>query len=329
MPCFVHRTSRREVPATMRSYTYAELDLRFQSAQLAQLRQLNQHLWQQQHEEQRQRHLSDVLLAAAQGAERVHRTLAVDPFAAGVLALQWLQATGWIHSGLFSDFARKERWEHSRGIFQMARDGLYRDGSAAALAELYLRVSDREGFLHETFRGDPEPTMRRLHHDSATARDKHRRALRTLGIALGATTLVLGVGFLASVALAEDGSGLPGFVLVGIAAFSLIGGIGYWFVDQAAKASKALAARLAYLQPLAHEWGALANDERGFAMLDRVRRGHPFLLTVPDAPPPSSSTVLERQTVERQTVVGRCRYCGNLTPVDLKRCKLCGADNPF
>lgn len=36
-------------------------------------------------------------------------------------------------------------------------------------------------------------------------------------------------------------------------------------------------------------------------------------------------TGVRRHTIERQVVVVRCKYCGKLTPVDLERCKNCGA----
>lgn len=36
-------------------------------------------------------------------------------------------------------------------------------------------------------------------------------------------------------------------------------------------------------------------------------------------------TGTRRHTIERQVVVVRCKYCGKLTPVDLERCKSCGA----
>lgn len=38
-----------------------------------------------------------------------------------------------------------------------------------------------------------------------------------------------------------------------------------------------------------------------------------------------SPTGVRRHTIERQVVVVRCKYCGKLTPVDLEKCKSCGA----
>lgn len=34
---------------------------------------------------------------------------------------------------------------------------------------------------------------------------------------------------------------------------------------------------------------------------------------------------VRKHTIERQVVVVRCKYCGKLTPVDLEKCKNCGA----
>lgn len=36
-------------------------------------------------------------------------------------------------------------------------------------------------------------------------------------------------------------------------------------------------------------------------------------------------TGVRRHTIERQVVVVRCKFCQKLTPVDLERCKNCGA----
>lgn len=39
---------------------------------------------------------------------------------------------------------------------------------------------------------------------------------------------------------------------------------------------------------------------------------------------PEVQRIIER-TIERQVVVTRCKFCHELTPVDLERCKSCGA----
>jgi hypothetical protein len=43
----------------------------------------------------------------------------------------------------------------------------------------------------------------------------------------------------------------------------------------------------------------------------------------PAAPPPPQQQV--QHTVERQVVVTRCKFCGQLTPVDFQVCQHCGA----
>ena len=42
-------------------------------------------------------------------------------------------------------------------------------------------------------------------------------------------------------------------------------------------------------------------------------------------PRQASPVVVHERVVERQVVVTRCRYCKELTPVDLGECKSCGA----
>lgn len=47
----------------------------------------------------------------------------------------------------------------------------------------------------------------------------------------------------------------------------------------------------------------------------------PVSVAVASAP----QVVVQREVIERQVIVMRCAHCGELTPVDLSRCKNCGA----
>ena len=45
-----------------------------------------------------------------------------------------------------------------------------------------------------------------------------------------------------------------------------------------------------------------------------------------DAPAPRPDTVIVKEKViERQVMVTRCKFCGQITPVDLNNCEKCGA----
>ena len=52
----------------------------------------------------------------------------------------------------------------------------------------------------------------------------------------------------------------------------------------------------------------------------------PVAVVAQPYPYPVQST---HSLVERQVMVARCRYCGNVTPADYSQCTYCGAQDPF
>ena len=71
---------------------------------------------------------------------------------------------------------------------------------------------------------------------------------------------------------------------------------------------------------------------QGGVALERAWREHPLLFREPAPELPSAGaqgqsvqTYVERQVVERQVVVVRCKFCSQLTPADTDACRSCGA----
>ena len=58
-----------------------------------------------------------------------------------------------------------------------------------------------------------------------------------------------------------------------------------------------------------------------------VMASPPVVVIATAGPPPVAAAAPQvvREVIERQIVVMRCAHCGELTPVDLSRCKNCGA----
>lgn len=301
---------------------YANLHL--QAAQLGQLRVLNHTLWAQQAEEQRQRYLSDLLVQIMQGAERIQTAAGKDIFAAGILAHRWLQTTHWIQTTHFSDFERKRAWEHCRGVLLAARDRLWADANAAQKANAYLRLEDRIVELQAMLGPDPRGNVNRwiVEQRRLDGWSKVWAIVTLVGAGLG--------GLLSLPALLSDERGvilLMIWMLMGPIAFV---GTLKWFTTRPLAQRAAAGAR--HMSTCFVEMESLHRDEHGVRFLERTRAEHPLLTHVPAAEPvqpAQPAPMLEKQTIERQVVVGRCKYCAALTPVDLSRCQNCGADKPF
>lgn len=294
--------------------------------QLNQLSALNQRMQQQQAEEERQRYLSDVLLAATQAAERVSRTQRQDPFAAAVLGARWLQTLSWVNAGLFSDFHRKQTWEQCRLTFTRACDAVSASGDAGWLTA-YLQVEDREIFLFGVLGSNGEGLVA----SGLQAMQKAQRTRKNRWIAIGILFLLWLIVSL--LVWAVDGPGgviAGGFFLVFLVSIVLLSTI-----PDVPKAER----DYHYLAVCFDEWRALQTSDPGFPLLGRLRREHPLILAAPiDEGPATYSQAralqqeggtVQRETVERQTIVGRCRFCSQLTPVDLARCRSCGAERPI
>ena len=244
-----------------------------------------------------------------------------------MLATRWLQALSWVNAGIFSDFHRKQTWEQCRITFQTARDALYAGGQEGALANAYMQVEDREVFLYGILGQAPDDVV--SHGDRALqamrlSRKKHLIVFAVLG----------GMGLLGAIVLAalSHSGGLFVFFMFLLAV--VVGGPAASKLPNTSRNVHAADLHRRNLHACLHEWHTLHTSDGGFAMLARVRSEHPLLLQPPvndaaGSPASSRPQVVERETVERQVVVGRCKYCSQLTPIDLTRCRTCGAEGPL
>ena len=65
------------------------------------------------------------------------------------------------------------------------------------------------------------------------------------------------------------------------------------------------------------------NSPEGGGFLREIEAKHPaFVQPLPEPEIQSGAPV---STIERQTVVARCKYCQSLVPVEAPTCRICGA----
>ncbi|MEO7593716.1 MAG: hypothetical protein ABI134_21045 [Byssovorax sp.] len=79
-------------------------------------------------------------------------------------------------------------------------------------------------------------------------------------------------------------------------------------------------AHVSYVVAMGRERGAVEAEQRAARLAEQRHEEK-------DARRPlqASPVVVSERVVERQVVVTRCRYCKELTPIDLVECKSCGA----
>ena len=108
-------------------------------------------------------------------------------------------------------------------------------------------------------------------------------------------------------------------------AFVLLVGLVLWSVCASASSSTAVAASCT--GPLVFAvFGVVIILLGGFALV-AGRRSYTYVAPHgdPAVPPPLIRPLVVQQTLEREVVEVRCRYCGALSPVDARTCRSCGA----
>jgi hypothetical protein len=295
-------------------------------AQVQQLHALNTQLYQQMAEQQRQAMLQQLLFDTEQMARRVWATGKSDPFAAAVHAESWRAGVGSVGPEMFSDVNAKRAWSAAVGHMQAASTRARQDPAIAPALQAYNQASrDRQVWL-TTFNGDPDEALRRLSSEIGAEESRlpgaRNQTLLLGGFAIACFLFAVLMFVLASVTDA-DVAGLGILSLFGtclpavLAVFS-----GLRCREISAKTAKLRSKNVA-MQREAAAFRAFEAAPIGGQLLARMASEHPLLFEQPpasafDEAPPS-------QLIERQVVVTRCQYCGELTPVDLAGCKNCGA----
>jgi len=297
-------------------------------AQLHQLHALNSQLQQQMAEQQRQAVLAQILYETEQVARRVWATGKSDPFAAAVHAETWLQGVQSVAPQMFSDIGAKRAWSSAVDTMNAASATLRRDAAAAALLDGYRAAETERQRLLSLVSGDPAGEMQKRTEALQSAETRLSNARTSMFAFCGLSVVAAGL----CVLLIVIGSAADATAMAVIGGLGIIPSIVIVFIAWSLSIPHFLKRRAAVpvaasaLEEAKRVCAALddfARNPAGGVLLARVAADHPLIA---QAPPASAfEQVAPSSVVERQTVVIRCQYCGNLTPVDLQGCQHCGA----
>lgn len=270
--------------------------------------------------------LHQALFDTEQTARRVANTVPQDTFAAAIVAHFWLQKVAGIDVTSFGDITQKRAWAAASDTLRAAVE----KGRVECGERIGRYLAGLEEWRHlYSFVGDnPGPRIAGLQQLAAAA--EKARQLNWLRAKIGGA-MVLGslpVGVIFGFGSADMGAGV--FVLL------LLGGCVLGAISLFAQSGlKTEAARAAHVANVAAGQVAaldafIADPQLG-GFLSQCWEHHPLLFKepIPDGPPASQGPAsvqmyVDRQVVERQVVVTRCRYCQQMTPVDAMACTNCG-----
>jgi hypothetical protein len=281
-------------------------------AQIHQLAMMNWHMQQQQAAQAYQANLQQALFDTELRARRVGSTVRHDVFAAAVLAMDWLRRVDGIGPNSFPELGAKRAWAEAWTVLDGAVRAGRTDTRVGAEVDAYMSGMDRLSHYHNALGASPHGLIARADAYAESVDPK---------IAKIVAAVIAGIAFL----LLLPDAFRPLGVLLLIAA----GGAAYYSFERNQKwlAATREAARLRHL---AAEAAAFRASDAG-RFLEHAWAGHPLLFNEPapdsrvSRPEVSVQIHSERQVVERQIVVVRCKFCRNLAPVDRPTCEHCGA----
>lgn len=294
-------------------------------AQLHQLAYLNSQIAIQQQMAAFQANLHQALFETERMARRIAATVPEDLFSAGVHAYYWLQRLSGIGPQHFQDVANKraygDAYDSIAAALRRAQQTPDVNGSLATYLELMHRLNQ----LRAAIGDDEERYLGGYNAQLEQAQSRERKAKIHLIIGSVAAAVIL---VLALAALAENGPG-AGLALV---AAVIIGGFSKSLIDERRRVA-GRARELADAEEAVARLHAFMEDPKTGGYLTHVWSEHPLLFNepIPEASPTSGGstntiqTYVERRIVERQTVVTRCKFCHQNTPVDAPVCQSCGA----
>ena len=299
-------------------------------AQLQQLGQLNNQLWLQQQATTFQANINQALFETERTARRVGATMDPDPFAAAVIAHYWMVRVAGLQTASFADVAQKRAWADATGVLEAAFQRARCDAAGHQDGGRYVAALDEWNRLRAPFGDQPDAYLAHAAQASQTAIAKRGKPVLLVQIAGGAiafAVLALLIGALADIpGLAALG------LLIGLAAVGAFG----WLLDLWWKARKQAAAAMhvhARAEQEVTAYRSFMGSPHGGVFLEQMWAQHPLLFREPvpqapgahSAPQRSVQVYVERQQVERQVVVVRCKFCKQLTPADATGCQYCGA----
>lgn len=261
--------------------------------------------------------ISQALFETEQTARRVAATVRRDVFAAAVNAAAWIRRVHGLHPGSFTDLHAKRAWADSMAMLEGAVRAGRTDGRVAQEVDRYLATMDQLAKYQQEIGADPAAYLARA-----------RAACAAVGKGI---PQAIGAGLLAFLALmvfitgGENRAG--GFFWLILACV-----VGVYYL-KAHNRRRDAEARVRAAEAYVAEYQRFQADPAAGGWLQGQWAEHPFLFQEPppDSTGPHSGNGAqvqihsERKVVERQVVVVRCKFCKNLTPVDLPTCEHCGA----
>ncbi len=286
--------------------------------QAAQMAMMNYQMHQQQQMHAWQANLQQALHETEQTARRVYNTTQADPFAAAAIASSWLQRIQGLHVSQFHDLQAKRAWSEACGLLDGAVRAARNDGRGAQELDSYMRLMDTMGRYQSHFSGDPDHYVAQLNrHHSGVSK----------GYEWGGVTLLLLVGSIVSLVSAKGDLGPLLFALCFFGAIYTA-----WLAFQATRKLARSADFVIAGQRVCADYKAFMVDPAAGGWLQAIWSQHPALFQEPiptgpvsDGRVSSSHVHVERKLVERQIVVVRCKFCKQLSPVDLPTCEHCGS----
>lgn len=313
------------------------------SAQLSQLEALNAQYRQQQSAQRQQAILADMLFQTERRAKQLSALAAEDALVAAMFAKEWLGSIQQITSNHFLAVEHKRSWSAAVSRLE-ALTQPFADPPTYAFAEQVRAMSAEAARCYRELGNaqNPDAQAAMLHQQHADLVARSSRAGK-LGLGLAGAgcglpfviAIIAGIvgGILASSKnkVAVDSGAVGSFATLVFIGFALAAGyqVASWSEGRT-KAKRAEEELQRFQNALAQLRAFSADPSRG-GLLSRFYAEHPAysrpLPNVDDAAPLSAGPPSVSHTIERQTVVARCRYCRALTPVDAPTCRYCGAGN--
>jgi hypothetical protein len=259
------------------------------------------------YQQRRVEQLAQVLYEADRTAGALEYLARSDPFSAGVIACLRLRVFSSLDASLFPTFEQKKSWDAAIARLRGLWAPLEQDRNALD----YLSAWDEVGRWNDAL-GDRQQVERNLsvaHRSARYARMWPKGMVWAGGAVFVLSVVSLAVGYLSA------------FVVIG-PLLSIIGAV--WLLVSAESVKTAEDRERAYATEC-RRFDAFMAAPSGGGRLARFAAQHPALVSFdPLNAPVNGSTTGPDRLIERQVVVARCRYCGQMTPVDLGGCQFCG-----
>jgi len=228
--------------------------------------------------------LEEALADAEKMAKRVDRALDEDPFAAAVLAREYLSHVPELDVNPLNQRGRTDAWTSAFVRLRVASNMLDRH-ELRADGEAYLAARAEERRLFGLFGSAPRARLTAVRAEARSKRAQRRAFRVAAGLGLCAGLAVVAFGLL------QHRAWIAG---IGAAAGGLLAVAGFVAASYAARAFTSAKARAVELEHSISGLALFQTSDHGRTVIERVQREHPLLVrtTITEgssAPPPPAS----------------------------------------